>query len=742
MKFSSPHPHGPQRPIFGAWGVFFQTALGAALGASAQASDHPPAADNALREVVVTDRADPGPGTVADPATRGARWPAPATVDVLDGRDLRDGQTQVQLSESVGRVPGLLVRSRQNQAQELQLSVRGAGARASFGVRGVRLLVDGLPASGPDGQGQVANFPLGSADRLEVVRGPFAALYGASSAAVISLTTEEGGLPASGRTGAVVGPDGLWRLSTQATGHQGDLRYALDLSRYATDGLRPQSAAERGTAHLKLTRPYADGRVVFVANRLADEAQDPLGLSRAEFDADPRQTTASARLFNTRKATEQTQLGVAWQHRLNGGHHWSLAAHAGDRGVLQHQAIPAASQAAPTSPGGVIDLARRFAGWSARWRWDHAPAEGPHSGRLSLEAGLTSEQQTDDRRGFNNFSGTSGQPTALGVTGALRRDDRTQAHSLDPHALAEWSQGDWVLAAGVRFSRLQVGATDRFVAPGNPDDGGATRYSGTTPVLGLRWRLAEAVQAFASAGLGLETPTLNELAYQASGASGLNTALRASRSENLEAGLRGRHGHAGWTATAFRTDTRDDIVVLTNAGGRASFGNAGRTRRQGLELSGDLQWRHLQLSAALTQLDARYRDGFDTCTAVPCLAPNLFIPAGNRLPGVPERWAHLQLAWQPLGPAAIWTLEARHIGTVTVNDRQSDAAAGHTLLHLAARFEQRHGPWRLRQFARVDNIAQRRHAGSVIVNEASGRYFEPGPGRQVSVGLELVRRFD
>lgn len=294
----------------------------------------------------------------------------------------------------------------------------------------------------------------------------------------------------------------------------------------------------------------------------------------------------------------------------------------------------------------------------------------------------------------------------------------------------------------MRRTRVRLSSADRYITPGNPDDSGAVRHAATLPVAGLRWKLSPAVQAYASAGRGLETPTLNEVAYRAAGAAGLNTGLQASRSRSLEAGLRGRHGNASWTAAVFDVRTRDEIVVLSNTGGRSSFQNAGRTRRQGLELSGEVQWGKLNLSSALTLLDATYTDGFLTCAAAPCATPGLAIPAGNRIPGIARRQAYAKLAWEPGVAGSVLTLELRHSGAVPVNDSNSDAAAGYTVADLGVHLQQTHGPWQWRQFLRIDNLTNRRHAGSVIVNEGNARYFETAPGRSAYVGVELVRRFD
>lgn len=709
-----------RRTVPGAW-------LCLCGGALAQAV---PAPDGgALAPVVITGN-----------ASAAQRWLGSASVDVIDGSELRDGQLQINLSEGLGRVPGLVIRQRENYAQDLQVSIRGYGARATFGVRGVRLFVDGIPASAPDGSGQAANFPLGSADRIEVVRGPFAALYGASSGGAILLYTQDGTRPGEWRTGLAVGPHGLWRLSTQVAGQTGTAAspgwsYLLDVGRFETDGQRPQSAAQRSTANAKLSRAHEGGRTTLVFNRQSAFSYDPLGLSRAQFDADPGQTDASAITFNTRKSVSQTQAGLAWDQSLGGGHRIELMGYAGQRRVVQFQSIPTGAQAAPGSSGGVIDLDRDYWGFNARWRlktdWQ--------GGALDLSAGLAMDRQSDARRGYNNFVGTT-----LGVQGILRRDESNRADTLDPYLRAAWTREDWTLEGGVRRVRTHFESSDRFL--GNGDDSGSARYSGTLPVVGARWRIAPNLQAFGSVGRGLETPTLNEAAYRSGGGAGLNTDLNAARSTSAEIGLRGRHANGVWNATLFDIRTRDEIVVQNNTGGRSTFQNAGRTERQGLELAGEWALGEFALTGAYTAMSARYRDGFLTCTATLCpnVNPPTPIPAGRRMPGLPAQQVFAQLAWTPRWAApvgGVFTLEARRSGRVFVNDLNTDAAEAYTLFALGARFEQSTGPWTWRQFLRLDNLTDRRHAGSVIVNEGNGRFFEPGAGRSLSAGVELTRRF-
>ena len=691
----------------------------------AQTTPPPPEADGgALAPVVIT-----GSGSADQ------RWRGAATVDVVDGSELRDGQLQINLSEGLGRVPGLVIRNRENYAQDLQVSIRGYGARSTFGVRGVRLFVDGIPASAPDGSGQAANFPLGSADRIEVVRGPFASLYGASSGGAILLYTQDGGKPGELRAGVAAGANGLWRFSTQVTGQTGTAEapgwsYTLDAGKFATDGARPQSSAHRSTANAKLSRAHEGGRTTIVFNRQSAFALDPQGLSRLQFDAGTPLTTPQAIQFNTRKSVSQTQAGVAWDQALGDGHKIELMGYAGQRRVIQFQSIPPANQdGVPGSSGGVIDLDRDYWGFNARWRLQREW----QGGQLDLSAGLAGDRQTDLRRGYENFTGPALTPTARGVLGALRREETNQATTLDPYVRASWQKADWTLEGGLRRVNARYASSDAFLT--NGDQSGGVSFNGYLPVVGVRWQLSPQLQAFASTGRGLETPTLNEAAYRSDGGAGLNTDLNASRSTSTEVGLRGRNAAGLWNATLFDIRTRNEIVSAGTIDGRATFANGGSTKRQGLELSAEYGMGNVTLTGAYTYLRARYGSGTAS------------IPAGNRMPGLPEHQFFSQLAWAPAfasGIGGVFTLEARHTGSVFANDannRTTALAESHTLFGIGARFEQTTGAWTWREFVRIDNLTDKKHAGSVIVNDGNNRFFEPGLGRSFSAGVELTRRF-
>jgi iron complex outermembrane receptor protein len=672
------------------------------------------------------------PVVVTATRTEVAPFDLPASIDRIDGDALRAGRAQVNLSESLGGVPGLLARDRQNYAQDVQISVRGFGARSSFGIRGVRVYVDDIPATLPDGQGQITNAEIGSLGRVEVLRGPFSALYGNSSGGVISLYSEMPQGPARVGTSVAFGSDGLRRVAATSSGTAGAFGYVLGASRFETDGYRQHSRAERRLGNAKLSWQLgADTRLTLVLNSVElPEAQDPLGLTRAQWAADPRGVDASVLNFDTRKTMKQAQGGLVLEHGIDAANSLRVMVYQGHRTTTQFQSIPVATQAAALHPGGVIDLARDYQGADLRWRWKSATA--------SVVAGVAADELREHRLGYQNFIGTT-----LGVQGALRRDESNRVKNADPYLQAQWKPtAAWLLSAGVRRSTVDFRSTDAYVTGANPNDSGAARYAATLPVLGVSYAFDERLRVYVTAGRGFETPTLNELAYRASGATGMNFALQASLSRSVELGLKARPAAgAELTLALFETGTSREIVTQTNVGGRATYQNAGTTRRRGLEAAGNWQLtRVLHAQFAATWLDARYRDGFLTCTATPCAVANQQIAAGNRIPGIARTAVFGALTWQP---AAGWSLgvEGRALGKVWVNDLNSDAAPGYATLAAHAGYQVSVGAWELGGLVRVDNLAGRRHAGSVIVNDGNGRFFEPAPRRGWLTSVNAAYRF-
>jgi len=660
---------------------------------------------------------------------------APFAITRIDAAALRSAGPMVNLSEVMAQVPGVVVNNRNNYAQDLQISSRGFGARAAFGVRGLRLYADGIPATGPDGQGQVAHFDLAGAERLEVLRGPFSVLYGNSSGGVIALFSAP---VRSGQSELALdaGSFGLRQGRISVASPLGEVAGgALDLRVGATrldlDGARPQSAASRQLGNVQLGWRSATDQLTLQLSDHQQRAQDPLGLSRAQFDTNATQTTPQALQYNTRKTIRQSQVGLNWRHQFADGgvlRDSALTLYQGSRGVTQWQSIPFAVQAPPSQGGGVVDFDRAYSGGEIRLGWRFGDAD--------LVTGLSIETQRDDRRGFENFTG-SGASRVLGVTGKLRRDEDNRASTRDGFAQLQLPLGTpasgLALTAGLRGGQVKMRTDDRYLA--NGDDSGALDFSYLNPVLGLRWQPLPGLALHASAARGFESPTLGELAYRSDGGAGFNPALKGQTSRQFELGAKWRQAAWAVDAALFSADTEDEIGVLSNTGGRSTFQNVGSTRRYGAELS--LLWRAapgLKLQAVSSWLHASYRDSFGSGAAA--------VAAGNRIAGTQRASAWAQAAWQPGWLPGEWALEWRAVARTAVNDINSDFAAGYSVAALRWSGQLRLGAAdTLELLARVDNLFNRVYAGSVIVNDGNGRFFEPGLPRNGLLSARWLHRW-
>ncbi len=681
-------------------------------------------------------------------ATRVAQssFDLPVSIDRVGQETIQAGQLQVNLSESLMTVPGVSAQSRQNYAQDLQVSVRGFGARSSFGVRGVRLYSDGIPGTMPDGQGQFSQFDLGSADHIEVLRGPFSALYGNSSGGVIAIFTEDAKPGHSVDGTAEYGTFNTQRYALKATGDDGAVNYVLDAAHFQTDGYRFHSDAERNNFNAKLRFALGAASTLTVVGNAIETpfVQDPLGLTRAQLAANPEQSGVGAIAYDTRKNLAQEQLGVVYDDHLGASDDFNATVYTGHRAATQYQAIPqSVQQSAPLYPGGVIDLDRAFWGFDAHLT-DHRSIAGTP---LQVTGGLSYDDLEEARKGYLNYVGSQ-----LGVEGAVRRDEANHVYDFDQYLQAQWDPGVRLrLIGGVRNSTVEVASHNHLVGITEPDSG--VRFSAVNPVGGVTFRVNPAVNVYGSYGRGFETPTLNDLAYRSTNGSlpGLNLALQPARSDNYEVGVKAGNDHVRTTLAGFYIKTRDELAVLANANGRSVNQNIGETARHGAEWALDASWAGgFGARLAYTYLRAVVAQAYYTCVGAPCRPPATVtgvlpanyvrVAAGSYLPAVPMNALYVGLTWTyaPRGfSATLETLSRSHIYT---DDRNSDSAGAYWVTNARAGFVQESPHWRFSEFASLDNVANRAYVGSVIVNESNSRFFEAAPGRTAYLMFNAAHR--
>ncbi len=564
----------------------------AILGAVVSVVAAPGAADDAVES---------SPVVVTGTRTEARSFDLPMSIDSIPQADIDRGKLDVNVSEVLNRAPGTFVQNRDNFAQEQQISIRGFGARSQFGTRGIRLLADGIPASSPDGQGSPGIFDLGSAERIEVLRGAFSALYGNHSGGVVQIFTEPGPAQPIMTPSFTFGSYDTQRYGFKFGGQGGPLNYVVNTTYFTTNGYREQSAAEKTQVNGKFVYTLDDRSAFTLVANIFDQpnAEDPLGLTAQQVARNPRQADAAAKLFDTRRTLRNSQVGLIYDNRVTDEDTLRVMGYYGTRSNAQYLAIPLVNQNDIRNSGGVSTFDRDFGGGSLRWTHVQPFFDGP----LTLTSGVDYDTASDARQGYRNN---------LGEIGALKRNEDNTVDNIGAYLQGEWQfLPRWNASAGIRYSEVRFDSRDKFicvivgtpcsgtttiVGPGpaqrNPNDSGSATYSAWTPVGGLLYQLTSAVNLYANAGRSFETPTFIELAYRPDGSTGLNFNLQPTLSNQYEIGAKAFVGAGTRVNLAlFYIDSSNEIVIARNVGGRAAYQNASGTTRKGAELHGRQRFR-------------------------------------------------------------------------------------------------------------------------------------------------------
>ena len=648
---------------------------------------------------------------------------APGAITAVGRETIEAAGPQVNLSESLNRIAGINILNRQNYAQDLQISIRGFGSRASFGIRGIRLLVDGIPATTPDGQGQGSSISLTSTDRIEVLRGPLAQLYGNSAGGVIQAFTREAPETPEFLGQLYTGSYGLKRTAWQYAGKVGRYGLVADYSTFDINGYRSNSKAERKQFNGKLSfDPNEQTRVNVVINRFdMPLAQDPLGLTAAQLAADPQQAGTNAVSARVRKITLQNQLGTSVKYTLDSDRSWTARAYYGTRGNLQYLANNV-----------WVGLDRDYYGVGLQYNQQTVIGGRP----VALIAGYEFDNSKERRQGGNATVGEK-------VPGSLTRNEDNVAQNSDFFVQATTLATDKVsLVTGLRASNVRISSADYYLLDGNGS--GSVRYSAINPVLGLTWHARENLNLYVNYGKGLETPTLAEVAYTGTGTTTttlFNQHLNASKSQHYEIGVK-------WLPTPqsrldfnlFRVTSTDEIVVSSSNFGRTAYKNAPGTDRTGVEISGKvLLHPKVQASVAGSWIDARFSQAYSNNSSV--------VASGNKLPGIAQRFIFSELLWSSQSLEGVKSqttrvtqagLELTSAGKIFANDVNTVSAEGYTLLNAKVSQGWRFGSAMLTAYGRIDNLTDKRYVGSVIVNQTTSQFYEPAPGRNWTLGMRLT----
>ena len=654
------------------------------------------------------------------------QFDAPASVYTIDADTLRNSGPQVNISDVLKRAPGVVALNRNNYAQDVQISIRGFGSRAACGMRGIRLITDGIPASMPDGQGQASTVSMTSADRMEVLTGPLAQLYGNASGGVIQTFTREAGDKPEAQVSLYTGSFGLRRTDWQVSQRSGNVGLVADYSTFSIDGYRANSSAERKQLNSVITvDAKPDTRFKFIVNILdMPIANDPLGLTAAQLASDPSQAGTNAIERRTRKTVKQEQVGAVAEHRVNSDLKLQARIYGGTRSNLQYQATNA-----------WTGLERRYEGFGLQANGKTSVFNGR---AMNWVVGADIDHAQEQRQaGTASVGEKSGAPT---------RNELNEASNRDYFAQANWSLSErYTLTTGARQSEVTLKSRDDLPTP--VDGSGSVTYKATSPVLGLTWHAQDNLNLYVNQGKGFETPTMVEAAYSRDSSNNFvekfNPNLQASRSKHLEIGSK-------WLATPstridaawFQIDTTNEIVAALSSSGKTAYDNAAQTKRDGFELAIRNQhtsnWRS-QASASV--INATYQAGSASYSP----------PNGNSLPAIPKQQLFASVQWSEKGFAQAGQkpkmgleagLDVVYRSSMWGNDANTATSANyalapsHTLLNARVRQRYQIGSARVEAFVGVDNLTDKDTVGSVIINQFSKQYFEPGLPRSWVIGVQ------
>lgn len=643
---------------------------------------------------------------------------SPLAVSVLDKNRMQKGTQQLSLHEVLGAVPGVFALNPDNFSQDLRISIRGFGARASFGIRGIRVFTDGLPEGTPDGQVDVDNLDMGVIRQMEVIRGPAAGIYGNASGGVIYLLTEN---PLTRKPFAEVqmsaGSYGFQRFQVKTGQNLGKWSYFLNASAIKTNGYRDWSQMRNAIFNAKVGWQLSSGtKVTFLGNYgVSPKADDPGALTEMQANDNPRQAGANNLLFDTGEKVKQGRTGAVLESKMGRHHQIGARIFYTQRRLVNRLAIAA---------NGFGDLQRGYYGGGVSYQWN------VRRGRLEyrLKTGLDMDFQSDRRKRFAYRKITTGDLTEY-VQDTLALDQVETFQSTGLYLLQEFRFGKrWLVSAGGRFDHLDLAASDRFLK--NGDQSGGNTFDQVNPMLGVHYSIHENAAVYANFGTSFETPTLNELGNNPAGAGGFNPDLLPQKARSAEVGAKGFFlKKTRFDLALFHIETSNDIVPYQIEGqtGKTFFRNAGVTTRDGIEL-GITQEITRAFTVYYTHTFSKFRyKTYETNGAV---------FDGKILPGIPSSFGQLELRYTP---TRRWfaTVQGRYISKVFADDGNTAFGSAYTLLNLRAGYVFTVKKVQLEPFAGANNVTGSRYMANVQINAQGGRYFEPGPLQYFFGGVKI-----
>jgi iron complex outermembrane receptor protein len=659
---------------------------------------------------------------VTSPRAETALEDVASSISRVTQEQIQLGQQQLTLDESLVRVPGVFMQNRHNFSQALRISIRGFGARGNFGIRGIKVIVDDVPATLTDGQGNVDEIDLGSAQRIEVIRGPASSLYGSASAGVISVYSEDGQETPFVDARISGGEYGYEQVQLKTGGQAGRLNYLGSVSMLDYDGYRENSYIERNALNSKLRFDIGETSDFTATINVLDipKMGDPGGLTAAELAANRRAANPFSRptAFDNSEGRSQERVGLVYRNAFGENHEILVRNY---YTWLDFENKLTVQGTVAQSNGGQVEFDRAFAGLGGQYTFTGNLGER----RNRLIMGLEIEDQQDDRLRYQNLTG--------GIRGLLTFDQTEMVSSMGLFAQNEFSLSPTVdLILGLRYDDVEFEIEDHFLANTTGNDSGSSDFNETSERLGLLWCAADRAHVYANYSTAFDTPTTTEFANPAGG--GFNPNLTSQVAESVEIGVRGEVGMRiplSYDLAVFDIAVDDEIVLFSQVGGRSFFSNAAESTRKGFELALSAQLLDsFGISVAYSDLDATF-DSFTTATTS---------FAGRTVPGVPKRQAFVEFAYRHEG-GFYGIVDALDVSAYYADNANIVRIEAYTVSNLRLGYEGNIGNFELSPFIGIYNLMDEEFNSNIRINDANSRYYEPAPDRQAYGGLSARYNF-
>lgn len=628
----------------------------------------------------------------------------PAAVSVYQATKNDATRQQLSLQEYTQQTPGLFAQNANNFAQDLRISIRGFGARAAFGIRGIKLIVDGIPETTPDGQGQLDNLNLGIIDRIEVLKGPSSSLYGNASGGVISIQTVNDVEQPFSKWKATVGSYGFQNYQATAGIKSGNSSYIFHGNYVTSDGYRDQSGFQQYNFNVNANFKLSEKLNLKAIANYSDspQADDPGGLNIDAVEADRRQARDRNILFETGETIQQFKAGLSAI--------WNPNSNTTGAGYLFYNNRQFEGRL-PFEFGGLIDLGRDYIGQGANITYSKR--------KNTIKAGYDFGYQNDNRQRFRNLEGVKGDQTL---------DQKERFTNLGVYVTDHLELDKWYLTAGIRFDYNKLAAQDEFLE--NGDASGDITLSSLNPSFGVNYAFAKAQNIYLNFATSFETPALSELSANPNGDQGFNEDLEAQKATNYELGIKGKLIKSlRYQIAVFHIDTQDDLVPFELAAfpDRTFFRNAGRTARNGIEIEGAYNFlKEWTFTAAYTFSDFTY-DDFTT---------NNGTFDGNFLPGIPQHLTNLGLQYNS-EKGFYASIQASLVGKQFANDSNETTVDGYENINFRTGYNFTYKKIKFTPYAGMNNILDQQFIDNVRINAFGSRFFEPAPGINGYGGIEI-----